>query len=160
MTVEHRIAALLSGAGVPWERLEHPFADTAIGVALARGTPLAMGGKSLVLKLDRGIGFAVLAVPGDQRLDNRRLRAHLGLRRYRFATPDELLALTGLTPGCVPPFGHPVFDVPLFVDAGLASGEEVAFSLGSHTHSARMVTADWLAAARPADVFPFAAPIA
>lgn len=155
MTVEERIIALLVDAGVPWERLEHEHAATAEAAAAMRKTPLHIGGKSLLMKLDRGIGLALLVVPGSRRVDNRALRQHLGLRRYRFATREELLALTGLTPGCVPPFGRPVFDAPLYVDARLAAESEVAFSLGRHTASARMATRDWLAAARPTDIFDF-----
>ncbi len=141
-------------SGYPHRIIEHAEARTAEEAALARGTPLSIGGKSLLMKLDRGIGFAVLAIPGDRRVDNRALRQHLRVRRYRFATPEELLQLTGLAPGCVPPLGT-VFQLPLFVDSALASTERIAFSAGSRQCSVFMSTADWLTAARPDDVFPF-----
>ena len=153
--VAARIEALLRGAEVAYRVLEHPAADTAVDVARVRGTPLAIGGKSLVMKLDRGIGFAVLVVGGDRRIDNRLLRRHLGLRRYRFATRDELAELTGLVPGCVPPFGRPLFDLPLYVDAERLSHDRIAFSLASHTRSAEMAVSDWLSVAKPTDVFGF-----
>lgn len=153
--VQERLAALL--ARVPHTVLEHPYADTGLAVAAARGTPVEIGGKSLVMKLDRGLGFAMLVVGGgDRRIDNLALRRHLRVRRYRFATVEELHALTGLAPGCVPPFGRPVFDLPLFVDTSVAQRSEIAFSAASHTRSIRMAVSDWLAVARPTDIFAFA----
>ncbi|HHO53615.1 MAG TPA: hypothetical protein ENK18_22775 [Deltaproteobacteria bacterium] len=158
MTPSDRILALLSGHGADFRILDHPEARSAPEAAAARGTPLRIGGKSLVMKLDRGIGFALLVVGGDRQVDNRLLRAHLRVRRYRFATTEELLRHTGLTPGCVPPFGRPVFDLPLYVDEQRACLPRIAFSLGSHTRSVIMDTADWLAIARPAEVFSLSRP--
>jgi len=154
MNVGDRISVLLSEAEVAFERIAHAPAKSADEAAKFRGTPLEIGGKSLVMKTDRR-GFIVLALRGSDAVFNRALRKHLGIRRYRFATLEELDTLTGLTPGCVPPFGRPVFDMPLYVDAGLANAARIAFTAGSHTDSIVMRTADWLAAAKPADVFPF-----
>lgn len=158
MTPSDRILALLSDHGADFRVLEHPAARSSAEAAAARGTPLPIGGKSLVMKLDRGIGFALLVVGGDRQLDGRKLRSHLRVRRYRFATPGELLQHTGLAPGCVPPFGRPVFELPLYVDADRADLPQIAFSLGSHTRSVIMDTAAWLAAARPAEIFPLSKP--
>ena len=151
------ISALLTGQGVPFQRLIHPRATSAEEAARLRGTPLHMGGKALVMKTDR-LGFVVLALRGSDTVFNRGLRQHLGIRRYRFATLEELEALTGLTPGCVPPFGRPLFDMPLYVDAQLAAAEQIAFTAGSHTHSIVMTTKDWLSASRPHEVFAFTTP--
>lgn len=154
-----RILALLDaptgGEPVGYRLIEHAPAYDAEQAARLRDTPLGMGAKSLVMKMDRGIGLAVLALPADRQVDNALLRKHLGIRRYRFATPDELFALTGLDPGAVPPFGRPVFDAPLYVDEALAAGPQVAFTAASHTLSVVLATRDWLALAAPADRFPF-----
>lgn len=157
-SVFDRIQDHLRGAGVRWTPLLHAPAHSAEEAARLRGTPLDMGGKSLVMKLDRGIGFAVLVLQGSRVIDNRALRHHLGLRRYRFATRDELHEHTSLAPGCVPPFGRPIFDLPLYVDTGLARLSELAFAPGRHDCSFRMRTADWLKAAQPTDTFAFSQP--
>jgi prolyl-tRNA editing enzyme YbaK/EbsC (Cys-tRNA(Pro) deacylase) len=62
--------------------------------------------KSLVFLAD-GVPLLVLAA-GDQRVDVKLLRAHLGLskRRLRIAQPTEVLAHTGFEVGGVPPLGH------------------------------------------------------
>jgi prolyl-tRNA editing enzyme YbaK/EbsC (Cys-tRNA(Pro) deacylase) len=61
----------------------------------------------------------------------------------RFATPEELRALTGLVPGCVPPFGRPILDLPLYVDESVLANDRIAFNAGLLTESFIMATADW-----------------
>ena len=152
--VRSRIEALLDG--VPHERRVHAPTHSAVEAAAIRGTPLAIGGKSLLFKLGKR-DFAMLVVSGAKRTSNRAIRHALGIQRLRFARPDELLQHTGLTPGCVPPFGRPVFDVPLYVDEATVAQARIAFSLASHEESIVMQTADWLALARPERVFAFSA---
>lgn len=149
--IEERIRALL--AGRPVEVVKHAPIAGAEDAAAIRGTPLGIGGKAIVMKLGR-IGFAVVAIGGDRRLDGALLRRGLRVQRYRFATADELRDLTGLAPGAVPPFGRPVFDLPLLVDADLAAGERIAFTVGRPDRSFVTSTADWLAAACPDQVLP------
>jgi Ala-tRNA(Pro) deacylase len=153
--VQMRISALLDARKTRYLRLEHAPSKSAIEASKHRGTPLQMGGKTLVMKTDR-LGFVVLALRGSDTVHNRAFRSHLNLRRYRFATRDELDALTGLSPGCIPPFGRPVFDMPLYVDTHLAAREEIAFTAGSHTLSFTLTTRDWLTAANPTEIFTFA----
>jgi len=49
----------------------------------------------------------------------------------RFASREELLELTGLVPGSVPPFGRPILPFPLYVDTGIAANDRIAFNAGS-----------------------------
>jgi len=156
-----RILGLLREHGVEVEVRGHPPATTAEEAAALRGTALADGCKAIVMKLGSGerAFFAVFALAADRSIDNRRLRRHLRVRRYRFATADELAALTGgLKPGGVPPFGRPLFDLPLYVDADRAATAQMWFTNGSRTTSVRIAVADWLAVAQPADVFAFTHP--
>ncbi len=152
--VRSRIEALLDG--VDYERIVHPPTHSAEQASEVRGTPLAIGGKSLVFKLGKR-DFAMLVVSGARRTSNRAIRHGLGVQRLRFARPEELRHHTGLTPGCVPPFGRPVFDLPLYVDQGTVDQERIAFSLASHEESVVMRTADWLRIANPTRIFPFSA---
>ncbi len=57
--------------------------------------------------------------------------------------PEELLELTACVPGCVPPFGRPVLDLPLLVDASVLRNDRIAFNAGSLTDSVIMARADW-----------------
>ena len=155
MTVRERIEAHLKEVGAAYQLLDHAHAKTSETVAAARGTPLNWGGKSLVFKLGKKDGFAVFAVNAHRAINSKAIRRHLGVSRLRFARPEELMELTGLTPGCVPPFGHPIFDLPLYVDSYLPTQEDIAFSIGSHTTSVTMKTAAYLAAAKPVAIFDY-----
>jgi Ala-tRNA(Pro) deacylase len=146
-----RIESLL--ADVPHQRLDHPPIATAQDAVRLRGTPLSIGGKSLVMKVDGR--FAVFVISAARRSQGRLIRQHFKASRLRFATPSELLTLTGLTPGCIPPFGHPVLDLPLYVDQSIVDNAQIAFSAGRHTISIVMATADYLAVARPEAVLAF-----
>jgi len=150
MTVHERLLQIL--ASVPHERLEHSAITSAAHASEVRGTPARVGGKALVMKLKSS--FAVLAVPGDGRIDGKALRRGLHVQRYRFATRPELLELTGLTPGSVPPFGRPLFDLPLYVDATLAAQDRIAFTLGVPTASAVLAMTDYMALAQPEAILP------
>jgi Ala-tRNA(Pro) deacylase len=82
-------------------------------------------------------------LPGSRRVDNARLRAILGTRTLRFATPEELWSLTGCVPGAVPPFGN-LFGLPVLVDEELARREQIVFNAGSPSVSIFMRCDDFL----------------
>lgn len=151
--VTSRILELLAGDGCPFERIEHSPVSTAAEAARARGTPLALGTKAILFKYDRR--FGVFAFNAARAMRSAKIRKALGVRRTRFATGDELLAMTGLLPGSVPPFGPPVLPFPLFVDPSALAAEELIFTAGARTVSIRMATADYRRLARP-EVFDFA----
>jgi len=139
--VTERLERWLREHGAAFRLMEHGAAATSEEAARARGTPIESGAKALVLLADGNPVHVV--VPAHRRLDNARLRALLRTRTTRFATPDELLALTGCTPGAVPPFGC-LFGLPALVDEALARREHVVFSAGSNTVSIWMRGDDFL----------------
>jgi Ala-tRNA(Pro) deacylase len=143
----------LGDSGVPFTELEHVRVTTSEEAARIRGCPLAMGAKSIVFKAD-GV-FRLFVTSAALNLRSREIRRHLGVRRTRFATPQELLDLTGLEPGAVPPFGEPILPLQLYVDPALLENETIAFTPGVHTISIFMKSADYLEVARP-EVFIFA----
>lgn len=142
-----RLLELLSASGLPFQVLEHAPAGEAREAAIARGTPLEIGGKTALFKLDR-LGFALVVIGSDRRLESRPFRHALGVQRYRFATVEELLSF-GLRPGEVPAFGRPLLEAELFVGQDVLSREEIAFAAASDATSVRMRVRDWLALARP-----------
>lgn len=156
--VAQRIAVLLEQHRAPYTPLHHLPATSSAQMAHLRGTPLRIGGKSLVFKVGSGptADFRMFVISAGRRTSNRALRRHLGIQRMRFATPAELLAQTGLTPGCIPPFGHPIFDMPLYLDTSIAQNDEIAFSVGLHTRSFHMRCADYIRIAQPTAIFSFA----
>ncbi len=106
------------------------------------GEPLGAGAKALLLRTDDV--FRLFVLPADLRLDSASVKRHLALKRLRFATAEELLELTGLVPGSVPPFGEPVLPFPLLADSSIGRRyEQVAFNAGTLTRSFIMTAADW-----------------
>ncbi len=87
-------------------------------------------GKCLVLKA--GDDFAVYTTLAGQRVDFRRIRAHLGGVKVRLATPEELREHFGAEPGCAYPFGFEA-DVRVFVDSTIYGEEWLLFSPGLPT---------------------------
>ena len=148
-----RLRAWLSGEGVQFEELQHAPTRTSEESAVARGEPLSNGGKALLLKVDDAFGLFVL--PADRRLNSRAIRDELGARRTRFASAEELMELTGLVPGSVPPFGEPLLPFRLHLDAKIPENERIAFNAGSLEHSFLMSVEDYLRAAKPPEVFAF-----
>ena len=146
--VLNRIRTRLAEAGVNYREIEHAPTRTSEESAQARGEPLSVGAKALLLRVGETFGLFVL--PAHCKLDSAALKRHFGVKALRFATPDELLQLTGLVPGSVPPFGPPIVPFELFADETV--GEEhgrVAFNAGSLTHSIVMAAEDWWSVAKP-----------
>lgn len=74
---------------------------------------------------------AACLVQATRRLDvNRTVRKLLGVRKASFAPAEETVALTGMLPDGVTPFGLPE-DLPLYVDAGVVEHERVIVGGGS-----------------------------
>ena len=139
--VTERLETWLREQGARYRLLEHAPVFTSGEAARVRGTPVEAGAKALVLLAAAAPVQVVL--PGSRRVDNARVRALLGTRTLRFATPEELLALTGCAPGAVPPFGN-LFGLPVLVDEALAARAEIAFNAGSNDVSIVMTAADFL----------------
>jgi prolyl-tRNA editing enzyme YbaK/EbsC (Cys-tRNA(Pro) deacylase) len=143
-----KIHNLLNAADVAYRELEHPPTRTSAESAAVRGEHMNTGAKALLLKTDEV--FRLFVLPADRKLDSGAIRRHLGVKRSRFATPDELLEMTGLVPGSVPPFGEPILPFELYADNAIGVvSKRVAFNAGSLTHSITMAAADWEKIARP-----------
>lgn len=141
-----RVVAALEAAGTPFRTTHHEPVYTSQEAAEVRGTSLHSGAKALIVKGRREMVMVVL--PADLALDNKALRKHLGGKGIRFATKEELLDLTGLTPGSIPPFGS-LFDLRTICDERLAENETINFNAGSHADSVHMSYEDYLAFESP-----------
>lgn len=78
-------------------------------------------------QIAKSIGFVVqeqpvlVIVSGDQRVDDRKLAALLGVTRkqVKFATPEQCVAYFGYAPGGVPPVGHRRKPQAVYLDTSL-----------------------------------------
>lgn len=148
MKILENIRRHLNDAGIAFREVHHQPTRTSQESAAARGEPLSVGAKALLLRTDDV--FRLFVLPADRKLDSNAIRRHLGVHKTRFATVEELDELVGLMPGAVPPFGVPLLPFELYADesVGVEHGR-VAFNAGSLTDSIIMSASDWAAIARP-----------
>jgi Ala-tRNA(Pro) deacylase len=142
------IHAALAQIGAEFKEISHAPTQTSEESARVRGESLAVGAKALLLKTDDT--FRLFVLPAHLQLDSKRVKQELGARSIRFATKEELLELTGLVPGSVPPFGLPILPFELYGDTAIGDTEDkVAFNAASLTRSIVMKASDWKAIAQP-----------
>ncbi len=144
--VYDRIKEELQKNGVSFEPYEHAAVKTSEEAAAIRNTPLSEGAKALVLYADKKP--ILVTVSGDRKLDTKEFRKQFGVKDLRMATPEEVIVVTGVEIGAVPPFGH-IFGVSYYMDIALRDGEHVSFNAGSRTKSIRMKENDFEKIAKP-----------
>jgi prolyl-tRNA editing enzyme YbaK/EbsC (Cys-tRNA(Pro) deacylase) len=142
-----RIRALLTTENIRFREVHHEPTRTSEDSARARGEHLRVGGKALLIKVDST--FRLFVLSADRKLDSAAIRQYFGAKKARFATPEELMELTGLVPGSVPPFGEPILPFPLYVDQSVFENDRIAFNAGSLTDSIVMPVEDYRRLANP-----------
>lgn len=147
-TVLVRIRRQLSELGIAFREVEHEPTLTSEDSAKARGEELHVGAKALLLKTDSD--FRLFVLPADRKLDSAAVKRKFQAKKMRFASAEELLELTGLVPGSVPPFGKPILPFDLYADDAIGTRtDKVAFNAGSLTNSIVMKATDWEQVAKP-----------
>lgn len=147
-SVYDRLVRTLQAAGVSFREIQHEPTLTSADSARARGEPLGVGAKALLLKCDGA--FRLVVLPADRKLGSKLVKQALGVKDVRFATREELLELTGLVPGSVPPFGEPLLPFSLYADHEVGVRfPRVAFNAGDLCRSVIMSADDWARVAQP-----------
>jgi Ala-tRNA(Pro) deacylase len=146
-SVFERLHSKLQQAGLAFTVLRHEPVFTSEQAAAIRGCSLATGAKALILKA--GEQFVLAVLPADRKLDSKKAREAFGVKSIRFATKEEVLQLTALEPGSIPPFGS-LFELPTSCDPALGDNESINFNAGDHAISVRMTYADFVSLERPA----------
>lgn len=141
-----RLVASLTEAGISFSQTHHAPVYTSQEAAEVRGTDPHSGAKALIVK--PGTEFALTVMPADLSLHSNAFRKLMRCGRLRFATKEEVFAMTGLTPGSIPPFGS-LFSLPTFCDERLAENELINFNAGSHTDSIQMRYEDYISYESP-----------
>ena len=152
-----QIKNLLSENNISFEQKEHEITLTSEDSARIRGDELSSGAKAILYKVQDSFYLFVFAA--DKKMDTKKIKQYfkeqnLKAKKTRFASHEELLEMTGLVPGSVPPFGRPILDFDLFVDPSLTANENIAFNAGSLTNSISMKLEDYIKVAKP-QIFNF-----
>ncbi len=131
-TTCNKIIEMLTQFNADFELVEHEPVYTSEQAASIRGLGLENGAKSLLLKVNND--FKMFVLPGNQKLDSKKVKMVTSAKKIRFATPEEVEDITGTQIGAVYPFGI-IAGVPMYVDEKLAQNEIIAFNPGVHNKS-------------------------
>ncbi len=113
------------------------------------------GAKAILIKMgmrEAPDSFAVVVLPGSNKLDSKALKHALKtrvpeMRSFRFATPEEMAQKArGIQPGKMPPFGRPIFpDVDFtFIDEALLDHKKIGFNAAHFEQSIIIDTDDYI----------------
>ena len=146
-SVFDRLVMLLEANHARFRIVEHPAEGRSELVAQLRGTQASQGAKAMFC---RSVGTFVLAVlPGDRKLDFRKVAQAVGKRKAGLATPEEAMRETGCVIGAIPPFSFSP-GIKLVVDPALIDNhDEVAFNAGRLDRSMVLSSEDYVRIARP-----------
>ncbi len=142
-----RIQQLLTDHHCWFETFEHqPVLTSEDAAKLRHGYTLDQGAKALLLRIKKTGGekfFTMVVIPGSAKFDGSKVKALFAAKDIRFATPEEVSAITdGVVPGGVPPFGN-LFGLSVTVDPTLLKQEKMVFNAGDRSFSIAMKTADY-----------------
>jgi prolyl-tRNA editing enzyme YbaK/EbsC (Cys-tRNA(Pro) deacylase) len=159
-----KIRSLFDDNNITYQLIHHAPCRTSAESAATRtaaGFPNAIGAKALLVKMTRSDQeeLNVLVLPGTAKLDSKSLKQQIpDLRKFRFASAEEMQASCGVVPGCMPPFAKSVFPVVshLFVDESLLQYEWLGFNAASLEDSIVVKAQDYLRIASPTSVLHFA----
>lgn len=151
-------------ADIKFNLLNHPPCRTSAESAETRanaGFPDAVGAKALLVKMtfERGYEeFNVLILPGTAKLNSKKLKQFFpNLKKFRFATKEELIELCKVPSGAMPPFGAKIFPAvtKLFVDNSIAQAETLGFNAAFLDRSIIVKSKDYLKICACNDIFDF-----
>ena len=145
-TVFDKLQTRLKSESAEFEVTRHAPVFTSEEAARVRGVALSSGAKALVCKCDDQMVMFVM--PADRRLNSKSVRRECGWRKLRFATKEELLEITGLKPGAIPPFGS-LFGLPTCCDQRLADHARINFNAGDHEISINLRYDDYVRIEQP-----------
>jgi Cys-tRNA(Pro)/Cys-tRNA(Cys) deacylase len=131
----------LRAQGVQFRTLEYEFTEIgADHAAEAVGRPLEMVCKTLVVKAT-GNAYWVAVVPGDQRLDPRRMAAAIGARQADLCEAAEAEKVTGYRIGGISPFAQRR-KLPTVIEESLLALDTIIVNGGRRGLLVEMATAD------------------
>ena len=147
--VFEKLVSLLDSGQARYRVLEHSAEGKSDEVARIRGTAPGQGAKAMLCKTKSGEHWVLAVLPGDQKLDFRKLAAALGLPKMTLASAEEAAQQTGCVMGAIPPFSLAP-QITLVVDPGLLTRfGEIAFNAGRLDRSMVLNSEDYVRIAQP-----------
>lgn len=146
MTVFGKIKSLLDKANISYEVIEHEPVYTSADAAHIRDTDVSQGAKALVMFADKKP--LLFVVPGDKKVDFKKVKRELAVKDLRMAKPEEVEELTTLKVGSIPPVGKSI-GLNSYFDESFLEKEKAVFNAGSLTTSIIMKASDLIKVENP-----------
>jgi prolyl-tRNA editing enzyme YbaK/EbsC (Cys-tRNA(Pro) deacylase) len=148
--IEQAVYRQLDELGVPYRVIEidPDYADTAAFCQRYGYSPQISVNCILVASKVGEKRYAACLVQATRRLDvNRTVRRLIGARKVSFASAEDTVEVTGMTPGGVTPFALPP-GLPIYVDAPVMDLDEII--LGGGDRATKILVAPAVLAKLPA----------
>ena len=140
------IKRMLDKEKIQYKLFEHEPVFTSEQAAKVRRTPLRQGAKALIMFADNKPIMIVLTA--DRKVNTKKFKADYKIKDLRMATPEEVIDITGVQIGAVPPFGN-IFNISSYTDKKLGENESITFNAGKHTKSIDMQYKDFEKVVKP-----------
>src|SRR5690242_10437763 len=99
------LTAHLNQHNARYRVIDHPSEGRSDQVAAIRGTEPGQGAKAMLCRIKESPDVLILAVlPGDRKVDFRKVAATFGFRKATLASPEDAMHETGCAIGAIPPF--------------------------------------------------------
>ncbi len=129
MAIAPTLQHYLDQQHIPYKLVFHPYAETAMGCAIAAKIPPRRVAKSVVLQDDEG--FVMAIVPSDKQVDLQAVNHHTNRLLSTAKQRDVNLLFRDCTRGAVPGLGQP-YNMELIWDDRLADEPECYLECGDH----------------------------
>ena len=139
------IKSILSDSKIEFKYFVHKAVFTSQEAADERGLELKQGVKALIFKNGK---FIMALVPGDRKVDAKKLAKILRFKELKLAKPEEVLEITNCEVGSVHPFGF-IHELETYMDEKVLENEIVDFNIGLHTESIAMKSEDLVKIIKP-----------
>ena len=140
-----KIKGILKQNNITFKIFIHKPVFTSQEAAKERGLELKQGVKALVFKNGK---FILALVPGDKKVDTKKISKLINVKDLRLASPDEVLRITNCEIGSVHPFGF-LHNLETYMDEKVLENEIVDFNIGLHTESIAMKSEDLVKVIKP-----------
>ena len=102
---------------------------TSEAAARERGVRLSQIVKTMLL-MDRKQKMVVAVLPGDKKLDLKKIKKHMGVKDLRFLDRETIEQRLGLVAGAIAPIAELFGDIPVLVDPAVFQEDVVDISSG------------------------------
>jgi len=141
MSLAPRVENFLRENRINWQNVEHPYAETAMGCAIAAQIPPRRVAKGVLMSDDEGFYMAI--IPADKQVDLKAVNNTTNRLLDIAHEKDAHLMFDDCRTGAIPSLGQ-AYRLPVVWDDTLASEPDCYMECGDHEHLLRVDRSDFM----------------